>query len=135
MMKDWQIRQELYHRIHKEHDDDLNSQDVEITNDIVLNAVRYFEKRDIGWIYPSKSYMVGICYARWLSEEFGGEPIEYLNDESLLYHNDPYFVTYNEDKLTYDEILIQIDGWNFKEKGMVSDVREYFDKEFMIEAS
>jgi hypothetical protein len=113
----------------------LNSQDIEITDNVILNAVRYFKERDIGWIYPSKSYMVGICYAKWLSEEFGGEPMEYLNDESILYHNDPYFVTYNEDKQTYDEIMKKIDGWDFKTEGMVSDVREYFDKEFMIENS
>lgn len=132
MMKEWQIRQELYHRLNTEHRDDLNTQTIEMTDDVVKNAVRYFKERDIGWIYPSKSYMVGICYAKWLSDEFGGEPLDYLNDESLLYHNDPYFVIYEKDKETYDTILSIIGGWNFKSDGMVPDVREYFDEEFII---
>ena len=133
-MKDWQIRQEIYHRLHKEHSDDLNTKTVKITENVVNDAIRYFKEKNVGWIYPSKSYMVAICYAKWLSEEFGGEPISYLNNESLLYYNDPYFVTYNEDRQTYDEIL-KIIGWNFKVEGMVSDVRDYFNKEFMIEVS
>jgi hypothetical protein len=77
--------------------------------------------------------MVGICYAKWLSEQFGKEPIDYLNEEDLLYGNDPYFVTYDKDKVTYDEILSKIGGWNFKFEGMVPDVKEYFNEEFMIE--
>lgn len=132
-MKDWKIKQEIYHRLNTEHSDDLNTKKIEITNDVVSNAVRYFEQQDIGWIYPSKSYMVGICYARWLSEHFGGRPLEYLDDPDLLYGNDPYFRPYSLDPKTYIDILSQIGGWNFNEnKGMVPDVREYFNEEFMI---
>jgi protochlorophyllide reductase len=72
-MEDWKIRQELYHRLNTVHDDDLNDKNIEITDNIVIDAVRYFTEKDIGWIYPSKSYMVAICYAKWLSEEFGGK--------------------------------------------------------------
>jgi short subunit fatty acids transporter len=32
-----------------------------------------------------------------------------------------------------DEILSKIGGWNFKFEGMVPDVKEYFNEEFMIE--
>jgi hypothetical protein len=131
-MKDWQIRQDLYHRLNTEHSDDLSLHHIEITDNVVEDAIRYFNERDIGWIYPSKSFMVGICYAKWLSEQFGGEPIDYLNEEDLLYGNDPYFVTYDKDKVTYDEILSKIGGWNFKYEGMVPDVKEYFNEEFMI---
>ena len=77
--------------------------------------------------------MVAICYARWLSEEFGGNPIDYLNDIDLLFGNDPYFVTYNEDIMTYNEILDYIGGWQFNETtGFVPDVKKYFIEEFMI---
>ena len=90
---------------------------------------------NLGWIYPSKSYMVAICYARWLSEEFGNNPIDYLNDIDLLFGNDPYFVTYDEDTITYDQILGYIGGWQFNEtKGYVHDVKSYFLKEFMIDS-
>jgi len=132
-MEDWKIRQELYHRLNTVHDDDLNDKNIEITDNVVTDAVRYFTEKDIGWIYPSKSYMVAICYAKWLSEEFGGNPIDYLNDIDLLFGNDPYFVTYDEDVVTYNQILSYIGGWKFNENiGYVADVKKYFVEEFMI---
>ena len=133
-MEDWKIRQDLYHRLNTVHDDDLNDKNIEITDNVVADAVRYFIEKDIGWIYPSKSYMVAICYARWLSEEFGGNPINYLNDIDLLFGNDPYFLTYDEDSATYDQILDCIGGWQFDQTiGYVTDVKKYFIKEFMID--
>ena len=133
MNTEWKIRQEIYHRLHKAHTDDLNTKAVVLTNQTVKHAIDYFNKRDIGWIYPSKSYMVAICYARWLAENFGGIPLEYLSDTDLLYHNDPYFQTYESDPSTYDKILDGINGWNFNETlGMVPDVKQYFNDEFMI---
>lgn len=134
-MEEWKVRQEIYHRLHNEFDDDLNTKHIELSKDVVKDALRYFYERDIGWIYPSKSYMVAICYARWLSEEFGGNPIDYLNDIDLLYGNDPYFVTYDEDPAVYNKILGYIGGWQFNENiGYVDDVKKYFVEEFMIDA-
>jgi hypothetical protein len=132
-MKEWQIRQKVYHSLNTEYDDDLKTKEITITKNIVEDAIRYFKEKDIGWIYPSKSYMVAICYSRWLSENFGKRPLEYLNDESLLYYNDPYFKTYEQDTLNYIKILENV-GWDFDENlGMVPDVKQYFLKEFMLE--
>ena len=132
MNTEWKIRQEIYHRLHKAHTDDLNTKAVVLTNQTVKHAIDYFNKRDIGWIYPSKSYMVAICYARWLAENFGGIPLEYLEDPELLYNNDPYFVEYSRDPKTYHQILNVI-GWDFDESlGMIPDVKQYFNDEFMI---
>ena len=132
-MTEWKIRQEIYHRLKKDHDDDLSKYKIEFTKDIVKQAIRYFRETDIGWIYPSKSYMVGICYSRWLSENFGGNPLDYLNDNELLYNNDPYFKTYSEDFEIYDSILKEIGKWEFDVNlGMVPDVKNYFVEEFMI---
>lgn len=132
-MNDWKIRQEIYHRLNTEFDDDLKTKDVQISDDVVNNAIRYFTDRNIGWIYPAKSYMVGICYARWLSEYFGGNPIEYLNEEDLLFGNDPYFKTYSSNKDIYDQILYTINHWKFDETtGLVPDVKKYFLEEFML---
>lgn len=132
-MEDWKIRQEIYHRMTTSFDDDLNTKEIIMTDNIVEDAVKYFIERDIGWIYPSKSYMVAICYARWLSENFGGNQIDYLNDEDLLYGNDPYFKIYNDSKEIYDQILTKIGGWNFNEtSGMVPDVKNYFMEEFLF---
>lgn len=135
-MEEWKFRQDLYHRLNKNHSDDLNTQVITFVNpeDVVKNAVRYFNETDIGWVYPSKSYMVGICYARWLAEHFGGRPVEYLEDPDLLFGNDPHFVQYSTDPLKYHQILNEIGGWDFDvQLGMVPDVRKYFNEEFMIE--
>jgi hypothetical protein len=76
--------------------------------------------------------MVGICYARWLAESFGGRAVEYLDDPDLLYGNDPYFVEYSRDPRTYHQILNTV-GWDFDEsQGMCPDVKEYFIEEFML---
>ena len=75
--------------------------------------------------------MVGICYARWLSEMFGGSPIDYLEDPDLLYGNDPYYVTYSTDPETYHQVLNGIGGWQFDNNlGVVPQVKHYFDLEF-----
>lgn len=134
MEKEWKFRQEVFHRLQTEHSDDLNTKNVEMTTNVVKDAVRYFNEREIGWIYPSKSYMVGICYAKWLAQHFGGRPLEYLDDQDLLYGNDPYFVAYHNDPHTYTRILELINGWDFDEtQGMVPDVYQYFLEEFMID--
>jgi hypothetical protein len=131
-MEEWKVRQEIYHRTVRDHQDDLNKFEIELTENVVGEAIDYFKSKDKGWIYPSKSYMVAICYARWLSEEFGGTPIEYLEDPELLYGNDPYFCEYSRDPKTYHEILNVI-GWDFDEtQGMCPDVKEYFKQEFLL---
>ena len=132
-MEEWKIRQEIYHRINTEYSDDLKKFNIELTNDIVGDAIRYFYDRNIGWVYPSKSYMVAICYAKWLEYYFGGDVYDYLNDPDLLYGNDPYFVEYSKDPKTYHEILASV-TWEFDENtGLVPDVKEYFLKEFLID--
>ena len=49
----------------------------------------------------------------------------------LLSGNDPHFVTYENDKDTYDKI---IEGLEFplKMSGMVPDVRKYYNAEFEL---
>jgi hypothetical protein len=133
MKEDWKINQEIFHRLNQSHDDDLSLHDVEISKDIIDNAIKYFTTNELGWVYPAKSYVVAICYARWLSEQYGGSGFEYLEDPDLLYGNDPYFVTYSTDPPTYHAILNKIGGWTFNEDlGIVADVKGYFKEEFML---
>jgi hypothetical protein len=133
-MQEHKFRQDIYHRLHRYHSDDLNQQDIVIDDDIIGTAVDYFCRSDLGWVYPGKSYMVAICYARWLSQHYGDNPLTYLVDPDLLYGNDPYYVAYSEDPETYDQILESIGGWEFDEStGYVPDVRGYWLAEFMIE--
>ena len=131
MIKEWKTRQALYHKLNNEHIDDLNKIKVEFSKDIIENAVKYFYDKDMGFVYPSKSYVVAICYAHWLSKDFKEDFIELLNDKNLLYGNDPYFKTYDEDTYTYDEILKKIMPFN-ENKGIVPDIRNYYRVEFFI---
>lgn len=130
MTKEYKIRQEIYHRLNTEHDDDLSLHDIEMNQDIVGNAIKYFNTCDLGWVYPAKSYVVAICYARWLNEYFAEDFYEALNDPNLLYGNDPYYVPYMSNKDTYDAIINRI-GFDFDEtSGIVPDIKQYFLKEF-----
>lgn len=133
-MHEWKMRQEIFHRLKTTYTDDLSDKKIEMSKNIAVDAVRYFQEQDIGWLYPAKSYMVGICYARWLARHFGGEPIDYLEDSDLLFGNDPHFVQYSADPETYHKILNIIGGWQFSEdQGMVPDVYCYFLEEFMLD--
>lgn len=132
-MKDWQVRRELFYRLNadREFDDDLGDKDVRISDDIVGNAIKYFQTSDMGWVYPAKSYMVAICYARWLAEEFSEDFFTALNADDLLAGDDPYFVPYNKDPETYDQIIATV-GLNFPMTGVVPDARKYFQEEFLL---
>jgi len=116
--------------MHKEFDDDLNTKTIELSDNIIDNALRYSTSRHIGWVYPAKSYAVAILYARWLEDIFGEDFYEALDDPELLYNNDPYFVPYSRDRDTYNTIIV-----NMPEDlsgGMVPDIRRYFEEEFLL---
>ena len=129
-MKEWKVRQEVYHRLNEEHGDDLNCVEIEIVDDVVASAIRYFTETEVGWLYPSKSYVVAILYAKWLHEEFSEDFITALDDPDLLYGNDPYFVTYSQDKENYIKIIAALP--NSMDGGMIPHIRNYFEKEFML---
>jgi hypothetical protein len=132
-MKTWKVQQTIYHKLNQWHDDDLSLHDVKIDAEIVENAILYFKTTDLGWVYPAKSYVVGICYAKWLNQYFAEDFYTALNDKDLLFGNDPYFVPYEEDKDTYNAILNTV-GFDFdEESGIVPDVKEYFKQEFGID--
>ena len=97
-MKEWKIKQEIFHRLHKKYDDDLKLFDIEVTDNVVEKAIEYFNNDKLGWVYPSKSYVVAICYAKWISQDFNENFYEILNDGNLLSGNDPYFLPYEKSK-------------------------------------
>lgn len=127
-MKEWKIKQEIFHKLNRIHADDLQNFSIEINDSVVDTAVKYFTDSKMGWIYPAKSYVVGICYAKWISEDFGEDFYSVLDDPELLWSNDPYFVPYSEDKETYDNILSAIQNIDVT-AGIVSDIRKYYEEE------
>ena len=112
------------------HRDDLTDVDVVMRPfTIVEDALMHFNERVDEWIYPAKSFFVAICYANWLTEDFGEYFYEALDYDHLL-PDDPYFIPYSKGKEIYDNILKSL---NFNDaKGMVPDVHEYYKEEFMI---
>ena len=132
-MKNWKIQQSIYHKLNQLHDDDLSLHDVKLDPEIIKNAILYFKTTELGWVYPAKSYVVGICYAKWLKQYFAEDFYQSLNDPDLLFGNDPYFVIYEKDKNTYDAILNNI-GFDFDETmGIIPDIKKYFIEEFLID--
>lgn len=131
-MEEWKVRQEIYHRLNREHKDNLNNFEIKIVeNDIAHHAIRHFFENVNEFIYPSKSYVVAFCYAYWISQDFCKDFWELLNDENLLAGNDPYFKTYNQSPEVYDALFDVID-WPIPMQGMVPDIRKYYEAEFMI---
>ena len=136
-MQEWKVKQQLYHKLNRNHPDDLKWVTIEISDDIVNNAIRYFKEKDVGWIYPAKSYMVALCYAFWIMEDYDENFYDVLNDSELLPLDD-YFVPYREDSNTYNEIIGIVFANNkgvLKMEGMVPDVRKYYDAELGLESS
>lgn len=131
-MKEWKIRQQYFDMTNGTNDykDDLNKVEINLVEgeEIAEYAIRHFEEYVDEWIYPSKSYVVAICYASWISDDFDEDFYETLNDPELLPH-DPYFVPYDEDKYTYDAILEQIGEVDMT--GMVPDIYEYYKEEIL----
>jgi hypothetical protein len=126
-MQEWKIKQEIYHRLNKEYSDDLNKVDIVISDDY-SDIIKHFYQQVDQWIYPAKSYFVAVCYASWISEDYGDDLINLLKDPMLLAGNDPYFKTYDQDPTTYYKILKDI-TIPIQMFGMVPDVRRYYDEE------
>lgn len=115
--------------------DDLNKHQVSIVprEELLSNILHHFNVLPDEFLYPSKSYVVAIVYARLLVEHFGGDFFKYLDDPDLLYNNDPYFVTYKEDKELYDSIISNVGLLFSLEVGTPAHIVPYFEKEFLIE--
>jgi len=133
-MLDWKTRLQLFNSTAEEFTDDLNKVNIRTEEDSVTWAVKHFNERVGEWVYPAKSYFVAICYAYWISLDFGYDFTELLDDKDLLAGNDPYFKTYSEDKDTYNAIIDQIELPDpLAQTGMVPDVRSYYEEEMLFD--
>lgn len=134
-MKDYKIRQEMYHKFNNEFSDDLSQFEVFYNPDTIIeDCVTYMTKpsNETGWMYPAKSYLVAMAYASWLSKDFNEDYYELLDDPDLLYGNDPHFKPYGEDKDTYDK-LIELYSTDIPMVNIMVDIKQYYFDEFMIE--
>ena len=140
-MKDWQLRQVIYHATEQNFSDIVGEHvvpviDESISDEDLINLVALHFKENLKTLhYPAKSYFVAIVYAKLIAEHFGEGFLETLNDPSLLYNNDRFFVRYRQSKKSayvYDSVLALV-GEDFSmSSGQVPCVRRYFNYEFLI---
>jgi hypothetical protein len=97
--------QRLYDELVQEHSDAFELMEFVIDDELVNNAMKYFEAATFPLVYPAKSYAVAIIYAHKLSEIYGLDIHTVLDDKDLFLGQDPYFVPYSEDPATYETIL------------------------------
>jgi hypothetical protein len=86
--------------------DDLSDKDIQYRYDtIVGDCVDYVTKpkEDTGWMYPAKSYVVALCYAQWISEDFDEDfnellyqdtykPLKRSQYRSMNHHRTRFFI-------------------------------------------
>ena len=133
-MQDWQIRQDMYHKLNSDYSDDLGKVDIIYRTDQLDKDISDYitlPPEEMGWVYPAKSYIVALCYAQWLSEDFSEDLYDLLNYKNLLYNNDPYYKTFDQDQETYKK-TIDTFGLPLPNTGVIPHIREYYLKEFLI---
>lgn len=123
----WKNRRKLYYLTTQLND--INLPYTYNYDNIEKQVIQFFYSES-KLVYPAKSYYVAIIYAYLLSEYFGQDFYEMLNRQDLLNYDDKHFITYLNDKQTYDIILKEI--YNKLSTLDISDTSTYFYKEFLI---
>ncbi len=100
--------QRLYNEMVKDHPDDFAKMEIIEEEELVENALKYFDAATFPLIYPAKSYAVAVIYAFKLHELYGVTIRETLDDPDLFLGQDPYFTPYSEDPTTYDAIIAKL---------------------------
>lgn len=142
-MKEYKIRQDVYHKITEigDYTDGTDYTVLELsTGDLVESILDHFTKEQPDLIYPTKSYFVAIIYSKLLGVHFNEQFYTALNDPDLLYGNDKFFVPYSEATLVYDTVIRRLPwfplgncGFNDSLSQVVSTI-DYFNKEFSIDS-
>lgn len=125
-MKAWKHYQQVYAALVTQHTDDRTIQEERYDPEIVQNALNYVKEQSPVAVYPAKSFIVAIIYATFLSEAYGENFFDILNDPQLFCGQDPHFVTYDEDPASYTYILAglkEIPNW--RASGWAPKTEEY----------
>lgn len=135
-MKEWQIRQEVYHRTHDVLDFHADGEEVIHKEEqlVELVAAYFIQPWPDQLLYPAKTYAVAVIYAVLISHYFGDDVLEALNCPSLLYNNDHHFVTYDQNPSVYDQIIQNVSAQSLLTSHLpqVRTTVEAFHQEFLI---
>lgn len=122
--------QQIYNSMITHHPDSFDNVESIVEEELVENALHYFSEATFPLIYPAKSYSVAIIYATKLNELYGVDVLSILNDEDLFLGQDHYFVPYDSDPDTYNEIMSRLKEIpNWIESGWAPQTVEYCLKE------
>lgn len=119
--------QRLYEDLVKDHPDDFANMEIIERDELVENALKYFEAATFPLIYPAKSYAVAIIYATLNEQRYGIPVRDTLDDPDLFLGHDQYFLSYSADPRTYEAImerLASIPDW--LSKGWAPQTAEYW---------
>ncbi len=137
-MNDWKVRQKLWHQMHEGgFDDDTSTMEFvlkteQTTEELISDIMLHFTTNPEVLLYPAKSYVVGLVYAKLLEIYFDEDFYAVLDDEMLLYGNDKYFVPYSSAKGVYDTVIEKLAGDIPLEGGQCPCIKQYFIEEFMV---
>ena len=122
--------QRLYKELVQDNPDDFDKMEFVEEEELVQNALKYFDSATFPLIYPAKSYAVAIIYAYKIKEVYGVPILTTLDDPDLFLGQDPYFVPYSSDKDTYTTIIAHLqDRPNFLREGWAPQTVKYFEAE------
>lgn len=134
MQKEHKRRQRLFHERNKVRDYHQGTHMMVADNDplLVELIVWHFEEPVPGLVYPAKAFVVAIIYAKLLEIYFNELFHDSLNDPTLLYNNDRFFVPYSQAPGVYDAVLQRI-SLDFNTKlPQIQATINYFLEEFLI---
>ena len=118
--------QRLYNELVQDHPDDFANMQIVESEELIENALHYFREATFPLYYPAKSYAVAIIYATKLKELYGIDVKETLSDPDLFLGQDPYFIPYGKDPVTYDTLLKRLEEIpNWIESGWAPQTVEY----------
>ncbi|BCM95121.1 hypothetical protein [Burkholderia phage FLC6] len=129
-MQEWKMWREVYNNLVTDHTDARHKHAFVVSDTVVDDAIEYITNRSELGRYPGKSRIVAIIYAFCVSETYGEDFLQVLDDPELFHSPDEFFVPYSQDKDSYDAILARlkdIPGWI--EGGWAPKTVEYFHLE------
>lgn len=137
-MKEWKINSQVYAAVmNGRHTDILTTDQIVIEEKTsVASATKYLYKREFPMPQPSKSRMVSIICAYEISQWFGDDFYEVLDDPEL-FTDDDFFVPYSKDKEGYDAIITALgeyDTWK-NLPGWIGRTRQYCWLEYTKEGA
>ena len=136
MIKEYKLRQEMYHNLNKPSDligttNHKWTWDLLDDEELVQRIIEYFTIPVAKLSYPSKSYAVAVIYAKLLNKYFKVPVLKALRDKDLLYGNDKFFIPYDNKNSAdiYDRVLLKPINWKLPQ---VMATEQYFKEEFYL---